>query len=141
MKSYRGDIVDVPILEARLDGARSNLCPCPRQGCWNWVIFKAPPKLKLLPVLFPGERNRLRLKYQSLSPHKSIFSLVKEHLGRNSQAVRNVVLAISKATAASGHQRGPSIPRLRVGFLYQNSLLFLKTSRLPLAGVQNNMSC
>lgn len=42
--------------------------------------------------------------------------------------------------AALGHRPGPSIPRLRVGFLYQNSLLFLKTSRLPLAGVQKNMT-
>lgn len=106
-------------------------------GKCSWVTFKAPPKIKFLPVLFPADSKGLRLKHQSISPHKSIFCLVKEHLGRNSQAARHVVLAISEALE---HQHGPSILRLRVDFLYQNPLLVLKTSRQPLAGAQDNVS-
>lgn len=59
---------------------------------------------KLLPVLFLGDSNGFRLKCQSMSHCKSIFSLANKYLGRNSQAVTNAVLAIPQAKAAFGSQ-------------------------------------
>lgn len=57
---------------------------------------------KLLPILFLGDSNGFRLKWQSRSHCKSIFSLVNKYFCRNSQAVTNAVLAISQAVAAFG---------------------------------------
>lgn len=67
-------VADVPSLEAlkaRLDGARSNLTqwqvPCPWQGAWNWVLFKAPsnPNHSVILWMPSGFRSTRQSQIQS----------------------------------------------------------------------------